>query len=759
MWLKWLPWRFILRNAAKKHGFLDPLEVLSRLQNFAQPSEVAAPLELLRAGVVFHARGLVNSQAIQHNLDWVWPYWVECQFNPDNEAFVPRAFSVTHVNLTHRNWTSVGVPDTECWPLVDPRGLVTPFLDGWSVDSWIIPNQGEPLIPSRCQNASQELTFEKNLLVTTQTENKESTIISSVKADIDNNQCSCFINVKGKCAKKGYLAVVLRPYNPEGISFIHEIKRLNENNGWKINDKQMIEFEQSPSSYLLSTYGQGDVFRLINNEDANNHIQKTHLKCKVGMATAAALFPLDPDVEKKINIRIPLRQKKKIKVNFSDEHNWDESLIGSCQLKIPDKQYQYLYDSAIRTLVLLSPGEVYPGPYTYRRFWFRDAAYIIYALLCAGFIKRAKRVLDTFPEKQTPLGHFLSQDGEWDSNGEALWVLNKYFELTGETVDPKWRSPIIKGTKWILRKRLSIHLKEAHAGLFPAGFSAEHLGPNDYYYWDNFWGVAGIKAASSLLSALGDEAYSKRYDQEAKEFMDCIKHSLEFTKNNLNRPAIPAAPYRRMDAGAIGSIVAGYPLQLFHGEDIRILDTINYLYENCFVEGGFFQDMTHSGINPYLTLHMAQVLLRANDSRHLELMQVVADLATPTGQWPEAIHPKTKGGCMGDGQHAWAAAEWILMIRNCFVREEGRRLILLSGIPLKWIDSNQTISFGPVLTSFGKVNLELKCNLETKIVKWSAQWHKEAPIIEIHLPGYRIRKSTPGQKEIQFTKKDLLCAS
>ena len=52
------------------------------MQNFAQPSEVIAPMELLRSGVVMHARGLINSLAIQHNLDWVWPYWVERQYNP-----------------------------------------------------------------------------------------------------------------------------------------------------------------------------------------------------------------------------------------------------------------------------------------------------------------------------------------------------------------------------------------------------------------------------------------------------------------------------------------------------------------------------------------------------------------------------------------------------------------------------------------------------------------------------------------------------
>ena len=49
----------------------------TRLRSFAQPSEVAEPIELLRAGALFHARGLVNTKAIQHNLDLVWPYWVE----------------------------------------------------------------------------------------------------------------------------------------------------------------------------------------------------------------------------------------------------------------------------------------------------------------------------------------------------------------------------------------------------------------------------------------------------------------------------------------------------------------------------------------------------------------------------------------------------------------------------------------------------------------------------------------------------------
>jgi len=82
---------------------VDPVKLLSRLERFAQPLEVREPLEILRAGMVFHARGLLNTGAIQHNRDWIWPFWVERQFDPENDAFIPRAFSLTHVNLTNRN--------------------------------------------------------------------------------------------------------------------------------------------------------------------------------------------------------------------------------------------------------------------------------------------------------------------------------------------------------------------------------------------------------------------------------------------------------------------------------------------------------------------------------------------------------------------------------------------------------------------------------------------------------------------------------
>ncbi len=166
---RFLPWKMIVRKAARNYGIADPALWLARIRQFSQESEVQEPIELLRAGIHFHARGLINTKAIQHNLDWVWPYWVERQFDPADESFVPRAFSFSHINLTHRNWTAVGLPELSLYPIVDPRGLVTPLHDGWSIDFWLTDPDGRQLIPSRTldDDVDQSLKTDGRLAVQT----------------------------------------------------------------------------------------------------------------------------------------------------------------------------------------------------------------------------------------------------------------------------------------------------------------------------------------------------------------------------------------------------------------------------------------------------------------------------------------------------------------------------------------------------------------------------------------------------------------
>jgi hypothetical protein len=207
-----------------------------------------------------------------------------------------------------------------------------------------------------------------------------------------------------------------------------------------------------------------------------------------------------------------------------------------------------------------------------------------------------------------------------------------------------------------------------------------------------------------------------------------------------------------MDAGAIGSLAAGYPLQLWAADDRRLIETVDLLLAEYSIRGGFFQDMVHSGINPYLTLHLAQVLLRAGDARWSGLVDAVAKLASPTGQWPEAIHPRTGGGCMGDGQHMWAAAEWVLMLRNSFVREEGDRLILASGIPRSWLEQHRPLSFGAAPTPYGDLSVVIEPAPDRVAVSWQGRWRGRAPAIEVRLPGYEPQVCLEGESRVMLGK-------
>jgi hypothetical protein len=695
---------------------------------------------------------------------------VERQFNPSDPSFIPRAFSFSHINLTHRNWTAVGVPDVAFYPIVDPRGLVTPLFDGWSLDCWFVP-EGEDavLLPSKLADADQELAFADTLRVRTvatfEPGDREASEVHSamvgtrgasqgpipatsletvVELVLNEGEPECRLRVKVHGGRRGAVAVAVRPYNPEGVSFIKTIASLSGRSGFLVNGRNEVLFDRTPSKQLLSTYPEGDVLLRI-----NENITSTEVSCPVSMATAVALFPTSGEDDNTCQVWVPIYDElePKRRPKFARTQSWHDAMSSLARLHLGDGVVQRLYDLALANLVLHAPRDVYPGPYTYKRFWFRDAVFVLNALLSLGGVERTRRAVQEFAPRQRMDGYFLSQEGEWDSNGEALWFYHRFAELTGEKLPAEWLQAVAKGARWITRKRLPKTPARPEAGLLPAGFSAEHLGPNDYYYWDDFWGVAGLRAAAELLRQ-SDTKLAGACAAEAIEFLDTIQQSYPRSPQRRFPGAIPASPHRRMDSGAVGSLVADYPLQLFTAGDSWVARTADYLCENCLHGGGFFQNMIHSGINAYLTLHLAQVRLRAGDTNAAwALMDGVVKLASPTGQWPEAIHPLTLGGCMGDGQHIWAASEWLMFVRNLFVREENDgaprvraaggangRLIIAQGVKREWLAAGE-VSFGPTLTPYGAVTVRIQQAEEAVRVSVDGDWRGEAPRREIRLPG------------------------
>jgi hypothetical protein len=90
---------------------------------------------------------------------------------------------------------------------------------------------------------------------------------------------------------------------------------------------------------------------------------------------------------------------------------------------------------------------------------------------------------------------------------------------------------------------------------------------------------------------------------------------------------------------------------------------------------------------------------------------------------------------MGDGQHGWAAAEWVMLLRNAFLREESARLVLGAGIASRWLRTGERVAFGPAPTAFGDVEIALQSTPDGVAVDWQGEWRSEPQAIELALPG------------------------
>jgi hypothetical protein len=353
-----------------------------------------------------------------------------------------------------------------------------------------------------------------------------------------------------------------------------------------------------------------------------------------------------------------------------------------------------------------------------------------------GFHEEAAQVLASYPGRQQIDGFFFSQRQEWDANGAALWSLGHHWQLTRdrELIEPMVTN-IAKGVHWIDRKRHSKrHRRDPNVqGLLPPGVSAEHLGPFDYFYWDDFWGLAGMRAGAEMLRALDQPDAA---DDASRMFADMqadVLRSLAITAEWLGTEAIPAGPRRRVDAGAIGSLVACSPLGLLPADDPRIVATVEQIRDRFMLDDAFFQSINHTGLGTYLTLQLAFVELEAGDRRALDRLRWLLDAATPTWTWPEAIHPRLPGGCMGDGHHGWAAAEFLSFVRSMVVREVEGGLALCTMVPDHWIGQGIEVHDAP--TGRGLLSFAVRWHGDRPALLWELVPHDPEGTVTITIPG------------------------
>src|SRR5205823_1477845 len=219
---------WLLRRAMGRLRISDDIiRHLSTFQRLGETVEVQLPTEVLPVGARTVLRALRTRAAAQLGPDWVWPFWLERQLDPRSSAFVPRGHLPTLANLTNRNWTMVGNLGSPWEAIVDPRGLVTPWYDGWSLDWWVESRDGWHM-PSRDDGIDQRLVDGTPVVETTVEvpgghAAQRVYAVRTGAADGRTGTELLVVELENRSPDALVLALAVRPYNPEGLAVVERI--------------------------------------------------------------------------------------------------------------------------------------------------------------------------------------------------------------------------------------------------------------------------------------------------------------------------------------------------------------------------------------------------------------------------------------------------------------------------------------------------------------------------------------------------------
>lgn len=667
-----------------------------RGMQLTNPTSSSFPMETNAMVSKILAGGVWNYGFFQFHKEFYFPYWAHRQYNPQDKSFIPRSHNLLSINQTNRNWVSISFPGAEEEVSVDSAAAIMPGYDTYTIEIAIIEKDGI----KRPHDYPYEVKFELHNSYSMTLEWRDRKIYLEDQAD--------GLLIKG--SGKSGIILSIRPFNMENACFINKLEYDPKQRS--ILSHFTIQMKENPHVHAISSLYEGDAYkklsRIIKKKNGGllNFNEQYKIKKKKasklyyskkdmnGVITSAFFYEEAQKVEWKIlrNKRSKFPYRKNFSYRLTNPEDvlniWFPALFAA---EIPEPYNRIMKNMVHHLITLWDIKDIKPGSFTYHHFWIRDAVMMLYAFLLFGGQKAVRYILNSLPRYVNRRGLFQSQEGEWDSNGQALWIIGQYTMYSKDISYIKEnKKMIVKMIQWIDKTT------EMYSGVLPPGFSAEHLGVADWYLWDNFWALGGLD--------------SFRQYQDIFEGIDIDrifnKIHLSIEKYLKDYKYYPAALGRKKDAGMIGSIISVYPLKIKEYFNQKMVNTLEIIEKEYFYEKGFYQENIHSGINPYLTLEMAESFLYMGYyEKSLEIFDHLMKRLSVGDTFPEALHPGTNGGCMGDGFHGWAFAESFIFLRNIFVLEFQDNIIFFSGLPETWL--RKKITMENVYTKEGKLNIKM----------------------------------------------------
>jgi len=396
-------------------------------------------------------------------------------------------------------------------------------------------------------------------------------------------------------------------------------------------------------------------------------------------------------------------------------------------------------------------GEVRGGKGFYEEFFIRDGAYQIMELEEAGQWDAARKSVELFLPRQRADGRFESQDNELDANGQAVWALWQYCQITGDRTFLERVYPgMVRAAQWTQRARRQAAADSPYAGLLPAAFA------DGEFLWDgkhhivgyDLWNLRGLLCTAGAAHSLGKTSDEKGWRAEAQDYRAAIDAALQ-------RTGLPYFPPSWERAGTHwGNTETLWPTELFDRDDAREAALVNHVrheFAGGYIEGTIqWVGPDEPAIHPYMGAYTTMAdLIRGNDQQVVEDFYWYLLHSTAANAFPEGIYYKRRYAWSETMPHVTGACNYAIMLRHMLVHEADDQLQLLSAVPDWWLGDGQEIRLERLPTHFGQMNLLVRGTARGVKVKFDPPKRNPPKRIVLRLPeSRRLVNRLPGVEVI-----------
>ena len=416
---------------------------------------------------------------------------------------------------------------------------------------------------------------------------------------------------------------------------------------------------------------------------------------------------------------------------------WNAEIERGTRFTLGDPEVETALRAA--TVVLLScrerwAGAWYPlgGPFHYRDTWTRDGARLIQALATIHYVTEARQLAAGIAGLQWPQGAFLTQRGQLDGTGQALWAFDQAF-LRGapDSAVAGLARQALRACQWSeWQRRLGREAGWPYGRMLPFADPRDGELVQAQLTGNDLWMIAGYRAAAHLCGAAGRSADSARIEfwraDYVKDFLDAL----------ARRGAADVPPSWQGEGRDWGNLTAAWPSGVLAAGDPRCERLARRLWARvggagllCYGDPDSLQSYVGADLGVW-------ALLADHPESADSVLAAVLSWRNASGAGAEIFSRAHRDYGRNLPPHPTSAAALVALVRNAMVFDDGDTLKLTLGARERWWRGAR---LGRAPSRWGLIDLSFDRDRERARWSWTA-----VPVwTELRLPRGTVLAADP----------------